>query len=44
MVSQSIDFCLLNMCKATFFDNATHWVQHDEPEKVAQVVSTFLQA
>jgi pimeloyl-ACP methyl ester carboxylesterase len=44
MVEKSLAFCAPGMCKATYFDDATHWVQHDEPEKVAHLLTSFLRS
>jgi pimeloyl-ACP methyl ester carboxylesterase len=44
MVEKSLAFCAPGMCNATYLDEATHWVQHDEPEKVARIITSFLRA
>lgn len=39
---QSLDYCADG--RLYFLEEATHWVQHDEPEKVNQLIGRFLQA
>jgi pimeloyl-ACP methyl ester carboxylesterase len=40
MVAPSIELC--DQAEAVFFDKATHWVQHDEPDEVNKRVIGFL--
>lgn len=40
MAQQSIDLC--EQGELVFFENATHWVQHDEAERVTQLLLDFL--
>ena len=37
---QSLDYCVDG--QLYFLEEATHWVQHDEPEKVNQLIGRFL--
>ncbi len=39
MAQPSIDFC--DDGRLVFIDNATHWVQHEEPEQVNQLLGEF---
>ncbi len=39
MAQPSIDLC--DEGRLIFFENATHWVQHDEPDAVAQILASF---
>lgn len=41
MAQPSIDLC--DEGRLEFIDEATHWVHHDEPERVARLVSEFLE-
>ena len=40
MARLSIDYC--EDGKLVFFEDATHWVQHDEAESVNQLLIEFL--
>jgi hypothetical protein len=40
MVQPSIDFC--DDGRLAFFEEATHWVQHEEAERVNELIDTFL--
>jgi pimeloyl-ACP methyl ester carboxylesterase len=39
MAQPSIDLC--EEGRLIFFENATHWVQHDEADGVAQIMVSF---
>lgn len=39
MAQPSIDLC--DEGRLIFFENATHWVQHDEPDGVSQILASF---
>jgi pimeloyl-ACP methyl ester carboxylesterase len=41
MAQPSIDLC--DHGRLVFFEQATHWVQHDEPERVTQLLMDFLE-
>jgi epoxide hydrolase 4 len=41
MAQPSIDLC--DNGRLEFFENATHWVQHDEAETVSQALVEFFQ-
>lgn len=41
MAQPSIDMC--NQGRLVFFEQATHWVQHDEPERVTRLLLDFLE-
>ncbi|MEE4195412.1 MAG: alpha/beta hydrolase [Anaerolineae bacterium] len=41
MAQPSIDLC--EDGQLVFFEEATHWVQHDEPERVNRLLQSFLQ-
>ena len=40
MAEPSIDYC--EDGRLVFLEEATHWVQHDEPEKVNELLVRFL--
>jgi pimeloyl-ACP methyl ester carboxylesterase len=40
MVQPSIDLC--DDGRPVFFEEATHWVQHEEAERVNELIDTFL--
>jgi len=40
MAQPSIDFC--DDGRLIFIDEATHWVQHEEAERVNELIDTFL--
>lgn len=42
MVQPSADLC--DEVRVEFFDDATHWVLHDEPEQTARLIVEFLSA
>jgi pimeloyl-ACP methyl ester carboxylesterase len=48
LVEKSLAYCpqgrLSSVCNATYLPEATHWVQHDEPERVSRALLTFLQS
>jgi epoxide hydrolase 4 len=41
MARPSMDYC--SNGKLVFFEDATHWVQHDEAENVNQLLVKFLE-
>jgi pimeloyl-ACP methyl ester carboxylesterase len=41
MAQPSIELC--NQGRLVFFEQATHWVQHDEPEQVTRLLLDFLE-
>jgi pimeloyl-ACP methyl ester carboxylesterase len=41
MAQPSIELC--NQGRLVFFEQATHWVQHDEPERVTRLLLDFLE-
>lgn len=42
MAAQSLEYC--NDGQLTMLENATHWVQHDQPERVNHLLLEFLKA
>ena len=40
MAQPSIDLC--DDGRLVFFEEATHWVQHDEADRVNELIDTFL--
>jgi pimeloyl-ACP methyl ester carboxylesterase len=40
MAQQSVEMC--DAGELVFFEEATHWVQHDEPERVVRLLLDFL--
>ncbi len=40
MAEESLAYC--KQGKLTYLEEATHWVQHDEPEKVNQLIEEFI--
>ena len=39
MAQESLRYC--DSAELTFFPDATHWVQHEEPERVNQLLIEF---
>jgi pimeloyl-ACP methyl ester carboxylesterase len=45
LVEKSLAYCRQRdpaVCGATYLPEATHWVQHDEPERVSRALLAFL--
>jgi len=43
LAEMSLDYCQpRDLCKLEYLENASHWVQHDEIEKVIQIILSFL--
>jgi pimeloyl-ACP methyl ester carboxylesterase len=42
MAQASVDFC--DNGKLIYFDNATHWIQHEEPERVNEAMLEFFKS